>query len=168
MYIDTNTHKSILMQLHLSCKVNDMETPSPTTTAAWTQLHSSSHELISRVEAAFKHAGHPSLAWYDALLEIEKAGRDGIRPYQLRERLLLPQYGTSRLLERLLKSGYITRETVNDDGRGQTIHTTEQGSKLRKAMWPIYAQIIIDSVEEKLSMQEAKQLATLLGKLQAS
>ena len=46
--------------------------------------------------------GHPPLAWYDALLEIEKAGPDGLRPFELRKLLLLPQYGTSRLLDRMV------------------------------------------------------------------
>ncbi|MBL4875705.1 MAG: MarR family transcriptional regulator, partial [Cohaesibacteraceae bacterium] len=51
-----------------------METPTPTTTAIWTQLLSRCHEFINQVETAFKQAGHPPLSWYDALLEIEKAG----------------------------------------------------------------------------------------------
>lgn len=124
-----------------------------------------SQALLDDIENELKAHGFPQLSWYDALYEIEKAGADGIRPYELKERLLLPQYGTSRLLDRIAKAGLITREDVVGDRRGQTIRLTPEGLRTRKAMWPIYAEMLVKSVQTKLGQSELDQLVHLLGKL---
>ena len=84
------------------CDGQCMTEPDQTTQAAWIAIMRTSRRLLEAVEAALKSAGHPPLAWYDALLEIDKAGNDGVRPFELKARLLLPQYGTSRLLDRMV------------------------------------------------------------------
>lgn len=57
--------------------------------------------------------------WYDALWEIEKAGPGGLRPFELKVALLLPQYGPARLLDRMVKPRLIERRDCDEDGRGQ-------------------------------------------------
>ncbi|MFC4352908.1 MarR family winged helix-turn-helix transcriptional regulator [Fodinicurvata halophila] len=139
----------------------------PDTIAAWTSLVSVSGALLERIEEALKSAGLPPLSWYDALLEIEKAEPDGLRPFELKERLLLPQYSTSRLLARIEKAGMIERQSCEDDGRGQVIVLTEAGRTTRQRMWPVYAEQLSHLIEERLPAGERQQLADLLGKLKA-
>ncbi len=133
--------------------------------AAWVALVSKSRTLLEAVEAALKNAGLPPLAWYDALLEIEKAGPDGLRPFELKERLLLPQYGTSRLLDRMAKAELIERRDCDDDGRGQIVCISDKGHAARQAMWPVYARVLSEKIEDKLSPEDAAQLVKLLSKL---
>jgi DNA-binding MarR family transcriptional regulator len=142
-----------------------MTNPTSQTTRIWTSLLTVSQDLTDSIEAELKTHGLPKLSWYDALLEIEKAGADGIRPYELKERLLLPQYGTSRLLDRIAKAGLITRQDVENDGRGQIIRLTPKGRDTRKVMWPIYAAMLVRSIEHRLSNSEAVALGRLLSKL---
>lgn len=139
---------------------------SPTTTAVWTRLHRASSAVTAAVEAAFKDAGLPPLGWYDVLWEIEKAP-EGIRPLALQDRLLLPQYGLSRLVDRLEKAGYVTRQACETDGRGQVLALTPEGRAVRARMWPIYAAVLAASVEARLSREEAATLARLLARLSA-
>ena len=108
------------------------------------------------------------LGWYDALLELDKAGASGIRPFELKERLLLPQYGMSRLLDRMAKAGLVDRQDVEDDGRGQIVRLTEKGRTIRQTMWPVYAGALIRLVEHQLTGDEATELARLLKKLTCS
>ena len=124
-----------------------------------------SRRLLEAVEAALKSAGHPPLAWYDALLELEKAGSEGIRPFELKNRLLLPQYGTSRLLDRMVSADLVERLDCEDDGRGQIVRISEQGRSVRKAMWPIYARALTEGIRAKLASEEIVQLTKLLSKL---
>jgi DNA-binding MarR family transcriptional regulator len=138
------------------------------TITAWTALVSASRVLLEKVEAALKSEGHPPLAWYDALLEIEKAGTDGLRPFELKERLLLPQYGTSRLLDRLVKAGLLARETCTDDARGQVIRMTEKGQAVRRAMWPVYARVLSEEFESRITAEDAAQLGSLLTRFRNS
>lgn len=142
-----------------------MTNPNRATQAAWTALMTKSRTLLEAVEAALKAEGHPPLSWYDALLELDRAGGDGLRPFELKSRLLLPQYGTSRLLDRMVTAGLVERQECEDDGRGQIVRLTDRGRTVRQAMWPVYAQVLSEGIEARLTAEEALQLARLLGKL---
>ncbi len=150
------------------CVFCGMITPHPDTIKAWTSLLTVSQSLVDAIEAELKKQQLPKLSWYDALLEIEKAGPDATSPYELKERLLLPQYGTSRLLDRIAQANLIEREDVENDRRGQIIRLTQKGLETRKAMWPVYAGMLMTSIECKLSNCELIEFNRLLGKLAAT
>ena len=135
------------------------------TVAVWIELIRASGHALSQVETALSDAGLPALIWYDALLEIEKAGKGGLRPYTLKKRLLLPQYGTSRLLGRIEQAGYIRRVACDGDGRGHVVQITDTGIAVRKRMWPIYQQSVVDIFEGQISVDEADMLIALLGRI---
>lgn len=132
---------------------------------AWARLVRVSQAVLSKVEADLKAAGFPSLPWYDALLELERAGSEGLRPYQLQERMLLAQYNMSRLTDRLAKAGYVEREDCSEDGRGQVLKLTQDGRTLLRRMWPVYRQAIATHFAAKLDECEAAVLAQTLLKL---
>ncbi|MCT8328886.1 MarR family winged helix-turn-helix transcriptional regulator [Albidovulum sediminis] len=132
---------------------------------AWARLVRVSQVVLSRVEADLKAAGFPPLSWYDALLELERAKPEGLRPYQLQERMLLAQYNLSRLTDRLKKAGYIEREECPKDGRGQVLKVTEKGCALLRSMWPIYRRAIVAHFADKLDASETAALALTLMKL---
>lgn len=135
------------------------------TEQVWTRLVTVTGVLMDRVEAALKDQGLPPLSWYDVLLEVERAGPSGIRPYEIKDRLLLPQYGTSRLLKRLTEAGYVETGLCDDDGRGQVISITESGRDVRRRMWPVYAGALRENVQSKLTADEAQTLTALLSRL---
>lgn len=135
------------------------------TQAAWAAIVTTSRRLLEKIEAALKASKHPPLAWYDALLEIENASPDGLRPFELRPLLLLPQYGTSRLLDRMAKANLIERLDCDDDGRGQIVRISDRGRSVRQAMWPIYAQVLSEEIGAKLTTEDTVQLVRLLSKL---
>jgi len=143
-----------------------MKLPDPSTSHAWVMLLRTHRQVLASVEDALKSAGLPPLAWYDVLLELERSKGRGIRPFELQKKLLLPQYGMSRLLDRIEKAELITREPCDDDGRGQQLLITKIGVVMRKQMWRVYGPAIQSAVGEKLSLAEAKRLSELFGKLQ--
>ena len=145
-----------------------MTEPDRATQAAWAAIVTTSRRLHEKVEAALQDANHPTLAWYDALLVIEKASPDGLRPFELRELLLLPQYGTSRLLDRMAKADLIERLDCDDDGRGQIVRISDKGRSVRQAMWPIYAQVLSEEIGAKLTAEDTVQIVRLLSKLCSS
>lgn len=120
--------------------------------------------LVDRVEAALKADGHPPLAWYDVLWELEREGAP-LRQRDLGARLLVARYNLSRLLDRLAAEGLIAAEPCPDDARGQMWKLTRAGKALRAKMWPDYAAAIRAAVEGRLSAAEADTLAKLLEKL---
>lgn len=145
-----------------------MHAPSPNTVTAWIGLATTSRRLLERIERDLRAANLPPLSWYDALLEIERAGPDGLRPKALQNRLLLPQYGTSRLLDRLESAGLIARRPDPDDGRGHFVAITSDGNALRRRMWPVYARALRETVGAALHPSEAVELASILEKIRSS
>lgn len=140
--------------------------PSDATTDAWIALVRAQQRALTAVEADLKAAGFPPLGWYDVLLELRRAGPDGLRPMEFEDRLVLAQHNVSRLLDRLESAGYVRRQAHESDGRGQRIHATDTGLDLQKRMWPVYGAAIERHLGSRLAGDdEAKQLAELLNKL---
>ncbi len=139
--------------------------PSNSVIRAWARLLRAGETASAKVETALKDAGFPPLAWYDVLLELERVGRRGLRPFELERELLLPQYGLSRLLDRIEAAGHVERHPCKEDGRGHIVAITKSGRTLRRRIWPVYAASLQSAIGAKLSDDEATQLGDLLGKL---
>lgn len=132
--------------------------------AAWIALMRSQSALLRAVETALKAADLPQLSWYDVLLELSRPGVEGLRPMELEKRLLLPQYSTSRLLDRMEKDGLIARVKVPEDARGHLVRITDKGRATQARMWPVYASVLDDAFASKLADAEADTLGRLLSK----
>jgi len=139
--------------------------PSEDTRRAWSRLVRVEHALLTAVEGELKAAGYPPLAWYDALLELSRAPDGMLRPLDLEREMLLPQYSTSRLIDRLEKAGLVKRRACPVDGRGQIVQITVGGRRLQQDMRPVYAAAIERHIGSKLSCEEVQRLAELLAKL---
>ncbi len=154
------------MQMHLYVIVRSMKKePGETTIRVWARLLRAQHAAQSQVEKALKDAGFPPLSWYDVLLELERGDQAGQRPFELERHLLLPQYGLSRLLDRIEAAGYLERRPCADDARGQVVVITRAGRQLRRKIWPTYSAALKTAVSDRLSGKEQETLGMLLGKL---
>jgi DNA-binding MarR family transcriptional regulator len=141
--------------------------PSEAAVQAWARLVRVSGALLDAVEAELKGAGFPPLAWYDALLELDRAPEGRLRPFELERHMLLPQYSTSRLVDRLERAGLVERLQCPADRRGLHVSITAAGRELRRRMWPAYAAAIERHIGSKMGCSDAQKLAELLGRLAA-
>jgi DNA-binding MarR family transcriptional regulator len=133
--------------------------------AAWARLLKASARLVDAAETDLKAAGLPPLAWYDALLELHRAGAKGLRPGDLQQEMLLPQYNVSRLIDRLETAGHVERRPHPQDGRGQVLLITRDGTELIRRMWRVYRKTIARTFADRLGEGEAKRLSKLLDRL---
>lgn len=145
--------------------LNSMSIPSDITVDTWVRLLRAHNASLAAVDAALKRAGLPPLTWYDVLLELERGGDAGLRPFELQTSLLLPQYGVSRLIDRIEKAGYLKKMDCVEDGRGQVLIITPTGCELRRSMWLVYGPAIERVVGNKLTLGEVRILHRILGKL---
>lgn len=154
------------LQLYID-KVFVMKTQRPSEAAitAWTRLVRTSTQLHAKIEQSLKHQGLPPLSWYDVLIEVHRAGKEGLRQFEISNKTLLPKYNLSRLIDRLELEGLVRRETCSEDGRGNLILITDEGTEVLKRMWPVYGSEIYEGIEECLEPEEVLQLAQLLEKL---
>jgi len=124
--------------------------------------------VLGAVEQDLKKAGFPPLAWYDALLELSRAPGGELRPVELEKQMLLPQYSTSRLIDRLVEEGLAVRRECKMDKRGLFVEITDAGRDLQKRMWSAYSAAIERHVGSKLSDADAARLCSLLDRLGCS
>jgi len=141
------------------------DAPPQQVTDVWISLMQASNRALAYIEAALAKQNLPPLDWYDALLEIERAEGDGLRPYVLQKRLLLAQYSMSRLLTRIEKAGYIRKIPSQSDGRGYAVQITKQGAKVRKRMWPVYALALKEIWQDRFAEAELTGMQGLLDRI---
>jgi DNA-binding MarR family transcriptional regulator len=87
---------------------------------------------------------------------------------ELERQMLIPQYSTSRLIDRLVDEGLVVRRECKIDKRGQFVEITEAGRELQKRMWSAYSAAIEKHVGSKLSDPDAAKLCALLDRLGCS
>jgi DNA-binding MarR family transcriptional regulator len=139
--------------------------PSEAVVDAWIALMRAQQTTLLKIERAFREAKLPPHAWYDVLWELDRAGADGLRPFELERQMLIAQSNISRLIDRLVEQGYVERKPVEEDGRGQRVVITAAGREMRKRMWPVYSRAISDAIGQRVSEREAANLSGLLSKL---
>jgi len=137
----------------------------PTTIRSWARLIRVSQLLLNAVEADLKSSGLPPLVWYDALLELDRVGNKGLRPYELQKEMLLTQYNLSRLVDRLFTAKLLQRRPTPDDGRGLELVITAAGRSKLKKMWPVYQAAIDCHFAKKLSTKDKADLSRILNKI---
>jgi len=142
--------------------------PSVEATAAWIRLMRVQSCLLNAVEHELKEAGFPPLACYDALSALSCAQAGELRPVELERQMRLPQYATSRLIDRLVDEGLAARHECKADKRGQFVEITEAGRDLQRRMWLAYSAAIEKHVGSKLSDADAAKLCGLLDRLGCS
>jgi len=138
--------------------------PSEAVQRAWVQLVRAQQKAVASIEQALRKAKLPPLAWYDALLELERAG-GSMRPFELERVTLVAQYNLSRLIDRLEKAGYVERRVYANDRRGQVIAITRAGKAIRRRTWSVFGPAIQAAVGDHLSPKQIDMLNALLGPL---
>lgn len=160
-----STCDTTIMTDRTSLKSNGMA-PSEARINVWAKLIRVSQNLLQDVEKELKKAGLPPLAWYDVLLELKRVEKHGLRPYQLQGSLLIAQYNLSRLIDKMVKAGFIEKEICKIDGRGHSLKITPAGFTLQEKMWPIYQQAVQDHFSVKLDDNDIQSLDDIFKKLQ--
>jgi len=93
------------------------------------------HALITRRLDEELRAEHDlSLAEYDALLSLAESPDRRLRMRTLADRVILSKSGVTRLIDRLVADGLVTRDQCLSDARGAEAVLTDAGlARLRRA-----------------------------------
>src|ERR1700682_4054132 len=136
-----------------------LETPKGSVWALFLTAHA---VMVEEIEARFARAGLPTMAWYDVLWALERAGDRRLRMRELAELTVISRSNLTRLVDRLESAGLVERERAPGDGRGAFAVISAQGRALRRKMWPLYAAAIKDLFEDRLSEREAAVMGNAL------
>lgn len=107
---------------------------SPLELAAWRGMLEANAQVMRQLDAQMQAEHGLSASSYEVLMFLDDAPEHRMRMSDIADRVLLSRSGCTRLVDRLVRQGYVTRCTASDDGRGLFAQLTDAGvEKIRAA-----------------------------------
>ena len=131
---------------------------------AWESLFRAQVSVLRQLNVEFPSA-ELSFNEYDVLFNLSTQPGRRLRIRDLNRFLLLTQPSVSRLVDRLVQGGLVTKENDPDDGRGTIVTLTDEGYTLYRRVAAVHAKSISNRVGGALDAEEMRQLIVLTDKL---
>src|SRR6266540_1921298 len=84
---------------------------------AWQALLHAHHDLVQRLDLELREEHGITFGEYDVLLRLARVPGAALRMTNLADRVMLSPSGVTRLVDRLMVSGFVRREADQDDAR---------------------------------------------------
>jgi DNA-binding MarR family transcriptional regulator len=130
---------------------------------AWEGLFRAQHELFESMSADFENTPITQ-AEYDVLLTVTRAPDMTARLRDVTTRMLISQPSVSRLVDRMVARGLITKAGDPTDGRGAVLQATDAGARGFREVATAHSRSIVESMHA-LDDDELRQLCALTDKL---
>jgi DNA-binding MarR family transcriptional regulator len=130
---------------------------------AWESLFRAQHEVFGDINDDF-HDDSLSQAEYDVLLTVTRATDMTARLRDVTANMLISQPSVSRLVDRMVSRGLLTKCADPDDGRGALVTATDAGASLFRRIASAHGRAIAERMS-LLSDDELAQLRDLTAKL---
>ncbi|MGO2520477.1 MAG: MarR family winged helix-turn-helix transcriptional regulator [Microbacterium sp.] len=123
---------------------------------AWESLFRAQHELFAAMSADFDNTSI-SQSEYDVLLTVTRAPDMTARLRDVTGKMLISQPSVSRLVDRMVTRGLITKCADPEDGRGSLLTATDAGARAFREVATVHSR----SITERMSPLNADELRTL-------
>lgn len=133
-------------------------------TEAWEALFRAQVSIMRDLRSDFVDVGM-SMNEYDVLFNIHRDPERRLRLRELNSSVLITQSSVSRLVDRLVARGFLTKSEDEFDARGTIVSLTEEGEKAFRIAGRVHARSIADRVGNVLSADELATLADLCNRL---
>ncbi|MDX2376540.1 MarR family transcriptional regulator [Microbacterium sp. LRZ72] len=133
---------------------------------AWESLFRAQHEVFDEISDDFRH-GELGQAEYDVLLTVTRAPGMTARLRDVTSLMLVSQPSVSRLVDRMVARGLVTKCSDPSDGRGALVTATEDGAAAFRKTATRHARTISKRMSQ-LTDDELCTLRELTAKLRTS
>lgn len=130
---------------------------------AWESLFRAQHELFAAMAADFDNTPI-SQAEYDVLLTVTRAPEMTARLRDVTANMLISQPSVSRLVDRMVSRGLLTKCADPEDGRGALLTATDAGARGFREVATVHGRSIAERMAP-LGDDELRVLKTLTQKL---
>jgi DNA-binding MarR family transcriptional regulator len=130
---------------------------------AWEALLSA-HAVLMKRFAAEDYWREVSMREYDVLYTLSKCDSP-LRMSELNRHVLLSQPALSRMVDRLVERGFVSRCADPEDGRGVRLTLTSRGLSTQRQIGRRHARDVARAVTARLRPDELQQLETICTKL---
>lgn len=123
---------------------------------AWESLFRAQHEVFTEFTADFE-SGELTQPEYDVLLTVTRGPDMSARLRDVTANMLISQPSVSRLVDRMVTRGLVTKCADPTDGRGALVTATEKGARAFRAAATRHGR----SIAERMSVLSEDELRTL-------
>lgn len=95
--------------------------------AAWRGMLQAHAEVTQQLDAQMRAEHRLSVSAYEVLMFLADAAEHRMRMSEIADGVLLSRSGCTRLVDRLVAVGYVTRSVASADGRGLYAQLTASG-----------------------------------------
>jgi DNA-binding MarR family transcriptional regulator len=103
----------------------------------WRALQWAHTVILRKLERELEAEALP-LSWFDVLIHLSEAPEGQMRMQDLAGSVILSPSGLTRLIDRMEKAGYVTRERTAADRRGVYAVIAPQGVAELERVWPLH------------------------------
>ncbi len=133
--------------------------------AAWKGMLRAHRDLVVTLDAQLERDHSLPLSSYEVLMVLADSDGGRARMGEVADQLLLSRSGLTRLVDRLVRQGWVERTPCEDDARGLYAEITRSGrAKLQKAR-PAHLDGVRNGFLERLSDADLQALARAWRKL---
>jgi DNA-binding MarR family transcriptional regulator len=125
---------------------------------AWESLFRAQHEIFDLISSDFEGAGLLQ-GEYDVLLTVTRAPDLTARLRDVTRNMLISQPSVSRLVDRMVTRGLVTKCPDPEDGRGALVSATEAGARAFRSVAVVHGRSIV----RRMSQLDDDELRTLLA-----
>lgn len=118
-------------------------------------------DLVRRLDAELENEHGLSLSSYEVLLHLYEAPGRRLRMNELADSVLLTVSGITRVVDRLAREGFVSRERCETDRRGLNAVLTDAGAEKFLAARCTHLRGIRDGFVGRLDREEQRTLARI-------
>jgi DNA-binding MarR family transcriptional regulator len=118
-----------------------------------------------RVDSRLRESHELPLAFFEPLLFISRAPRGSLRVGDLAQALRVTVGGTSKLVDRIEKAGFIARELDPDDRRASRVVLTKAGTRKLAAALKTYESEAGGILGTVLRPREQREMSDYISRL---
>ncbi|MCH9686853.1 MAG: MarR family transcriptional regulator [Deltaproteobacteria bacterium] len=138
----------------------------PVEASAWGGFVATQARLFRSIEDNLRRNFAITHAEYEVLLRLARSRGARLRIQALAQSSLLTHSGMSRLVERLVRAGFVERVSAEEDGRGAYAALTRKGREHFKRTARSHIALVRELFLGRFSPEELEQLAALWSRLE--
>jgi DNA-binding MarR family transcriptional regulator len=147
--------------------ISFVQRPSPETLRLWTAFLAAHRRLTTALDTELRRLASMSLDEYDVLYQLAQAGRP-LRMSELAGRVLISRPAATRVVDRLVRRGWLDRRNDDRDRRTVLVSITEPGRREQRRAGRLHLDGLARLVERPLEGVDHRGLAAALEALAAA
>jgi DNA-binding MarR family transcriptional regulator len=130
--------------------------------AAWREFLRAHATITQALEGELLRAHDLPLAWYDVLVSLNDAPHGRLRMQELARSVMFSRSGLTRLVDRMVHAGLLTREPCPGDRRGTFAVITSDGRKRLRAASGVHLRGVYEHFARHLDEHDVESLRAAL------